>query len=399
MKTLQRYKENIILDYIHTFIRNINITHGIWVPYLRYSGYSWLQIGIVEGIFHFASITMEVPTGIIGDLIGRKFSRIIGVLFIIIYVVLLLVAQNFWTIALAFYFCGVGYTFESGSGEALIYDSLIELNREKTFMRVQGNKEILFQLSSSIGLFIGGWIALVHYERNFKFMIMVLVVALLPLLLMKEIRHKTDDIVRTFKDLLYEHFIKSTKVVFDNKRLLYLILIFACMLAPITVMFFYIQDYFLELEFSIFYVGVFLAVHSIAGVAGGIIAQRLEKKFKEKLILFIIPIFIVLSFWLILIDLIVFIPFVLLGLLDSVFYIVLSDYMNQLIPSPQRATVLSFSNLMFSIVMIIIFPAIGYIADLSTLKFSFVVLAIVVTVTYITLIFLLKSVRFKSYFS
>jgi MFS family permease len=342
---------------------------------------------------------MEIPTGMIGDLIGRKFSRIIGVLFLILYTVLVLVGNEFWVIALAFFICGVGYTFESGSGEALIYDSLIELKKEDTFMKIQGRKEILFQTSSSIGLLVGGWIAVVTFDLNFIVMIFVLAIALIPILLMTEISQYKSDKKRTFKQLVNEHFINSTNVVFQNKRLLFLILIFAFMLAPITSMFFYVQKYLLELDFTILHVGIILGVHSAAGAVGGIIANRLEKKYKEKLILYFVPIFIVLSFWTVLIDQIVFIPFILMGLLDSIFYIVLSDYMNRLIPSQQRATVLSFSNLMFSVVMIVIFPVIGLIADFSTLRVAFTLLAIVVTITYIALVFLLKSSTFNKQFS
>lgn len=399
MNNTKKYKRNIILDYAHTFIRNINITHGIWVPYLAFSGFSLFEIGLFEAIFHVASVTMEIPTGMIGDLIGRKFSRIVGIILLILYTLLILVGTEFWVIALAFFICGVGYTFESGSGEALVYDSLIELKEEHSFMKVQGKKEILFQLSSSIGLFVGGWIAVIAFDLNFILMIFVLAIALIPILLMTEIPQNKSIEKRTFRQLVNEHIIKSTNVVKKDKRLLFLILIFAFMLAPITSMFFYVQEYLIGLDFTIFHVGIILGIHSAAGVVGGILADRLEKKYKEKLILYIVPIFIVLSFWTVLIDQIVFIPFILLGFLDSIFYIVLSDYMNRLIPSQQRATVLSFSNLVFSCAMILIFPLFGLIADLSTLRVSFTLLAIVVTINFLALILLLKSKMFGNEFS
>ena len=75
------YKRNIILDYILTFIRNLNFTHGIWMIYLnQVKGFTLLEVGLLEGIFHIASITMEVPTGIIGDLVSRKFSLLLSIL-------------------------------------------------------------------------------------------------------------------------------------------------------------------------------------------------------------------------------------------------------------------------------------------------------------------------------
>ena len=385
--THKAYLRNIYLDFIHVFIRNLNVTHGIWMAYLYIEkGFTLWELGVFEGIFHFASITMEVPTGVFGDLVGRKLSRVFGLLSMIIYIALVLLGSEFWIIALGFFVCGLGYTFESGSGEALVYDSLIELNKEDTFMKVQGIKEILFQVSSSIALFIGGYLALVRYEINYYVMFIVFVTALIPILLMKEIRHINVEKPIKFKNRMYEHFIISSQIVFNNKKLRNLILISALLLAPVTTMFFFQQNYLIGLKYDISFVGLVLGFHSIAGAVGGYVAHKLERKFKETLIIYIVPIFLVISFWIVLIDSIVYIPFVILGFLDSIFYVVISDYINRQIPSAQRATILSFTNLAFSIVMIILFPIIGFIAEFSTLRNSFIVLAAIVSISYISLL-------------
>jgi len=388
------YKRNIYLDYVHAFIRNLNFTHGMWMVYLySFKGYSLLEVGMFEGIFHLSSLSMEVPTGMIGDLVGRKFSRILGVISFLIYIVLILVGTQFWVTALAFFFCGSAYAFESGSGDALVYDSLIELKETDKFMKIQGIKEILFQVSSSIALFIGGYIAVEHYNLNFKIMFLVFVTALIPIILMKEIPTNTTKKTLKFIDLVYEHFVKSTKTVFSNKKLLFLIIIGALLAAPVTSLFFYLQNYLYDINYSISQIGIILGLHSVAGATGGYFAHILEKKYKEKLVLYIVPIFIVILLWMILIDQIIFIPFILLGFFDSIFYVVLNDYINKIISSDIRATVLSFSSLAFSVIMIIIFPFLGFIGELSTLKVSFMVLAVVVTFSYVFLVFVLKNTK------
>ena len=120
-------------------------------------------------------------------------------------------------------------------------------------------------------------------------------------------------------------------------------------------------------------------------------AYKLERKYKEKKILIFIPLFMIISFWLILVDSIIFIPFVILGFLDSVFYVVLGDYINRVIPSETRATALSFSGLAFSLIMIIIFPIIGLLGEIYSLKTSFFILAIVVTLFYLFLLRVLSK--------
>ncbi len=386
-----KYKKNIGLEYLHTFARNVNFTNGIWLLFLAFKGFSLFQIGIFETVFHITSLTMEIPTGIIADLYGRKFSRILGILSYFIYITIMILSTNFILIILAFFFCGLSFTFESGSGEALVYDSLIYIKKEDDFMKINGRKEVLYQIAASISLLIGGYIAMISFNLTFEITAIFYFIALIVILLMKETPIQRNNIRKSFKDMMVSHYIKSTKIVFNNKRLLYLIIIGAMMAAPITVLFMYLQNHLSLLGYSYSTIGILLAIHSLFAAVGGVLAYKLEKKYKERKILMFIPLLMTISFWLILIDDIIFIPFIILGFLDSIFYVVLGGYINKIIPSETRATALSFSGLMFSVVMIVIFPLIGAIGDRYNLKTSFFILAIIITLFYFFLLNILRK--------
>ena len=77
--------------------------------------------------------------------------------------------------------------------------------------------------------------------------------------------------------------------------------------------------------------------------------------------------------------------------MDSVFYIVLIDYMNKMVASDVRATVLSVFGMMFSVIMIIIFTGVGYVIERIDFASGFLMLAIIVTVFYSILLFILKN--------
>ena len=385
-------KRNIKLEYLQLGLRNFNVLHGVWLIYLGIKGFSAIDIGIFESVFHISSISFEIPSGMLADLIGRKFSRVISIILYILYIIILFSSTNYAFMVLAFIFCGASYAFESGSGEALLYDTLIELKEEETYMKINGNREIIFQLSSSIALFIGGYIAIVSYNINFLIVLIAFVTALMPILLMKEKRRKSTKKSESFKLKMYNHFIKSTNIALKDKNLLFLLITGALLAAPVTTLFFYFQIYFTDqLLISENYIGILLALHSIAGAIGGYFAFRLEKKYGEKLLLYIVPIFLVISFWMIQVNSFVYFPFIILGFLDSVFYITLLDYINRIVPSEERATVLSFNSLVFSIIMIIIFPVVGYLAETFSFQFSFMILAILVSIFYICLLLVLKK--------
>src|SRR5262245_4847000 len=62
----------------YQLLAEVGLTQGIWILYLQDRGYSLGQIGLAESIFHLAPLTLELPTGSLADVLGRKWSLAIG---------------------------------------------------------------------------------------------------------------------------------------------------------------------------------------------------------------------------------------------------------------------------------------------------------------------------------
>ncbi|MBG0764797.1 MAG: hypothetical protein H0S78_07910 [Tissierellales bacterium] len=61
-------------------------------------------------------------------------------------------------------------------------------------------------------------------------------------------------------------------------------------------------------------------------------------------------------------------------------FIVMGNYINKLIKSEQRATLLSLQSMAFSLFMIVIFPIVGKLGDFYGLDFSFIFIALSSTI-------------------
>jgi len=390
------YKRNIVLDYLHSFFRNTNFTHGIWAAFLLVKGFTLIDVGIFETIFHISSLTMEVPTGVIGDLYGRRTSRLLGVLTYFVYIVIMLFSSNYLLLIIGFIFCGISYTFESGSSDALVYDSLKEINQEHKFMKVNGIREVIMQLATVLVLFLTGFLLEGLHRTDFYLTAGMFVIAFMMIFMMKEthIPHNTENL--SFKERLNEHFVKTWNIVSSNKRLLLLIVFGALVMAPVTSIFIYAQEYFIFNGFRESWMLYFLALHALTAGTGGLLAERIENKAGEKKLMIILPIILSICFFVTLIPRYGFIGFILVGFIDSVFYIVFVEYINRLIPSETRASVLSFFGMSFSIVMILIFPIMGIIGETITIWYSYLYVAILVTIISIVLIILVQKNYFKT---
>lgn len=384
-KTKSAYQRNIRLEYLHTFFRNTNFTHGIWAAFLLFKGFSLLDVGVFETVFHISSLIFEVPTGVFGDLFGRKASRLMGGLTYAIYIALMLLTVNYGLLIIAFIFCGMSYTFESGSGDALVYDSLKEIKLEHRFMKVNGIKEVIYQSATVIVLFLTGWLLEGRYHTDFYLTAGMLVIAMITILRMKEthLPHETQGM--TLHQRINDHFVKTFKVVTSNKRLTLLILFGALLLAPITAIYIYGQEYFIFNGFRERWMLYFLAFHALSAAIGGFFAERIEQKIGEQKLMFIVPLLMMLCFWGVLIPYFGFVTFILIGFLDSLFFVVIFDYINKLIPTKTRASVLSFFGMCFSLVMILVFPVVGWISTKTNIRYGYLFVAIVVSLVVIVL--------------
>jgi MFS family permease len=391
---IKSYKRNIVLDYFHSFFRSTNFTHGIWAAFLLVKGFSLIDVGIFETVFHISSLAMEVPTGVIGDLYGRRTSRLLGILTYFIYIAIMLFSANYFLIIIGFIFCGISYTFESGSSDALVYDSLKEINQEHRFMKVNGIREVIMQFAGVLVLFLTGFFLEGLHLTDFYLTAGMYVIAFVMIFMMKEthIPHNTANL--SFKERINEHFVKTWKVVSGNKRLFLLIVFGALVMAPVTSVFIYAQEYFVFNGFRESWMLYFLALHSLTAGAGGLLAERIENKVGEKKLMIITPIILSLCFFAILIPRYGFIGFIIVGFIDSLFYIVFVEYINRLIPSETRASVLSFFGMCFSIVMIMIFPIMGIIGEVFSIWYSYLYVAILVAIIVVVLIVLVQ----KNYF-
>lgn len=379
MKTTGYYK-NIFVNYVFTFIRNLNITHGIWMLYLASRGLSLFQIGLLEGIFHVTSLLMETPTGAIADIFGRKTSRIVGVVMAVISSVIMILSNSFYGFALGFVFSALSYNFESGANEALVYDSLLLEGKEKNYMKIAGRVEVVYQATGIAALVIGGFIGNIEYIYVYYVTIVLSVVSFFAALFFKEPQIEEKKQKLKLRSAMKKQYVDSFHAIKSSSRLLYLIVFTSLLCASVTLVFFYMQLAWKDASHTVNGIGIYLAASSLAAAAGAMLASKIEKRMGETLILktapFIVAVCIVCLFFM---DFAL-LPFCVMNFVEAVIFVATRDYINKSITSDKRATLLSFESLMFSLVMILTFPLFGLVSDHIGMNYAFVILGLLMLI-------------------
>ncbi|MCM1258511.1 MAG: MFS transporter [Roseburia sp.] len=357
---------NIKLDYIGTFLSNLNMQSSIWVLYLAFCGLNLAEIGVLEGIYHFTSVVCEIPSGVVADLLGRKRSMILSRVCAAISCILMLLSESFWLFALSFIIQAMGNNFNSGSEEALVYDSMKYLGQEEEYIGVCGRLNMVLEVSQGIATVAGGILAEYSWFWCYAACFIIAVLALIPVLLMREVPNEglVEKRKASFGVTVSSHFKTSYIILKNDLRILKLMVYYAVIFAMYTLLFFYSQEYFWNLGYSKIQISVvmlFAGIFSCMGATGS--AWFAGKCGKRTGMVSAAVIALSLACFGVERPVLSVTVFVFAGFFNSVLYPVKSETINSLIPSGQRATLISVESMFFSVAMIILFPLAGKLAE------------------------------------
>lgn len=371
-------KKNVGRNYLFVLLGSIDFTRGIWMIYLAGKGMSLTQLGLLETIFHITSFLMEVPTGAVADIFGRRISRILGRVISLTSTIILLLSNSFYMFAIAFVFTALSYNLESGAGDALIYDSMKEIGDEEQYIKAAGNKEVLYQTAGVISFLVGGILATKSYNVAFALTILFGSITILQSLTFRE---PTIGAAQKGKgeNVFIKQIADSVSVMIKNPKVSALIVFSQSIMAFCTCIFFYLQNYLKAGGFTEDKIGIIYAVSSLTAALAATQIHRIERRIKQQGMLMIMPFVTAVCIWGVALSRFHFVFFIVLMLTEGIIYVSLSDYINKIIPSENRATILSFASMVFSFFMITLFPLIGIIGDRYSLSFAFKCLGALVT--------------------
>jgi MFS family permease len=358
---------------------------GINTLFLLDAGLSNLEAFAANAFFTAGMVIFEVPTGVVADTWGRRTSYLLGTITLAIstlfYFLMWQFQAPFWLWAVASVLIGLGFTFFSGAVEAWLVDALHFAEYDGGLETVLGRGQMVSGAAMLGGSVLGGIIAQAT-TLGVPFLLRVgilLIMFMVAFMLMKDLGFTPES---------SSHPLRATRAVFDaslehglKNRPVRWVMLAAPFTGGVAVYAFYaLQPYLLELygdpnAYSV--AGLAAAIVAGAQIAGGYAAPRIRLLFKKRTTVLILgsvvsaTILALLgltgSFWFALVLLVVW------GLLYSAVFPIRQAYLNDMIPSQQRATVLSFDSLMSSSGGVVVQPVLGRVADVYSYATSLIV--------------------------
>lgn len=378
---------------------------GINTLFLLDAGLTNTEAFAANAFFTLGQVIFEVPTGVIADMWGRRTSYVLGTVTLALSTVLYLglwqVHASLLAWAIVSILLGLGFTFFSGATEAWLVDALKATGYTGALESVFAKGQVIGGIAMLAGSVAGGLLAQ-HSNLGLPYLVRAFVLVaggVFALLFMRDLGfmpQRGKSLWRDTKRVL----VASIDHGLRNPPVRWVMLAGPFGVGVSFYAFYAAQPYLLQLygdTHAYGVAGLAAAIVALAQIAGGLLAPTLRKFFRYRTsalltgvilsAIFLAAIGFSSSFAGVIVLL------VLWGLVFAAVMPIRQTYLNGLISSEQRATVLSFDSLIGSAGGVVVQPVLGKVADLNGYPASYGVSAVI---QLLAAPFILRAKKLKS---
>ena len=358
-------QRNLIALYLVKLSKWFTLVMPIIVLFYEEHKLGLQDVFILKSVYSVAAVALEVPSGYLADVWGRKRCIVAGcVLFFGGYLCYSL-TSTFAAFLVAEILLGIGQTMINGADSALLYDTTVHHGRENLYLRYEGRITMIGNFAEAVAGIFGGLLAVYSLRYPFYAQAVVAFVGIPAAMALREyapankVQSPWEEILRILKYSLV-----------TNKKLCCNIMYSGIIGAATLTMAWFVQPVLMQLETPTEWYGVIWTVLNLTVGVAALYSDRVEQLFgMNKMNILILSViaggYVALDYNL---------TYAGLGIL-LLFYIfrgfatpILKGYINQMTFSEMRATVLSIRNFVIRLMFAAIAPFIGWLNDMYSLQ-------------------------------
>jgi MFS family permease len=159
---------------MYGFLKNLRFFEPFLVLFFRDAGLSFFQIGVLYAVRDISTNLLEIPAGVVADTAGRRRSMVLSFLSYIVSFMVFYTLPGFASYALAMVIFGIGEAFRSGTHKALILEHLRLSDMEDLKVTYYGRTRAASQMGSALNSLIAA--SLVFYTGNYRYVFLASIV-------------------------------------------------------------------------------------------------------------------------------------------------------------------------------------------------------------------------------
>jgi MFS family permease len=369
-----RLPSSLVLKY---YAYKATVTFGFFWPvftlFLLHRDLTYAQRGALGSISAGITIVGEIPTGYVADRIGRRNSLLIASVLLSVSVFGFVVVQTFLGFAVLYFVWALGVAFQSGSGDAWLYDTLEDNLREGEYTRIRGRGGSVNQLVSAGTMLSSG--VLYEMEPTVPFLVGGVVLSLSVPIVLSFPRDAPEEVADD--SLTVAESATAIRETLLRPPLRSVVLYVALFFGAVNAADMFIQPVAVyEIGLSEESLGPLYAAFSIVAAVGSYYAEPIRRRLTTRWAFVVIPALTALFFVVpLLFPLAAFSTFFVMKAAKETMTPIASGYFNDRVDSLGRATLLSGVAMVYSLVRLPLKPAIGRVADATSPVVGFAALA------------------------
>ena len=362
--------------YLTSFLKNQTYFTPILVVFLQAMHLSFQEIFLVFTLGSIFSLIIEIPSGIIADLWGKRRSIIISKFGIFLAYLAFGFCHTFWHFVIAQLLLELGNSSRTGTETAYTFDYLKQ-NKDRcpSYTEVKSKQKIYARIGEAVATAIGGVLA-VRYGFHMVFFIAAIpaFANFLLSLFWEKIQERQESVSLRQSMVLAK---ESVCELCRNRQLLIITLNITMFSAVLAALSKYIQPYMSDAAIPVEYFGFIYTASMTLSIIALYFADRLEDKFGTIATinwisaLSVIPVLIIGLKYVSIAGVLL---FFLVIIAENIRSPIANGLFHEHVSSERRATLGSIESLAKSLGKIIILPIAGYFADAFSFYTSILVL-------------------------
>ncbi len=369
MKTA--YQHNLSRLYILKISHWFMLVMPIVVLFFQDNGLSIKEVFILQSIYSLSIVLLEIPSGYFADVIGRKNTIIAGAILGFLGFSTYSISHGFIGFMIAEIILGFGQSMISGADSALLYDTLLDNNKQDDYLKHEGRMTSAGNFAEATAGILGGLLAALSLRYPYYGQTLIAFIAIPAAITLIEPKTNQHRI-----DISWKQIVGVVRYsLIDNVELRWNIIYSSIVGASTLTMAWFVQPWLIRADVKVESFGIiWTALNLIVGIAA-MYAYKVELKFGRKSV--IIAFTVAIGFGFIVAGII---PYFWSIFFFVIFYIargiatpILKDGINRIAPSNMRATILSVRNFTIRIIFSIWGPFYGWITDKLSLTHALVI--------------------------
>lgn len=383
-------KRNILALYLIKLSKWFTLVMPIIVLFYEKHGLGLQDVFILKSVYSVAAVALEIPSGYLADVWGRKRCLIAGCVLFFGGYLCYSFTSTFEAFLVAEILLGIGQTLVNGADSALLYDTTVHYRKEQLYLRYEGRITMIGNFAEAVAGIIGGLLAAYSLRLPFYAQAVVAFSGIPAACLLKEFSTQNkvqSPLAEIGRIIRYS--------LLTNRALCYNIFFSGIIGAATLTMAWFVQPVLMYLRTPISYYGIIWTVLNLVVGIAALYSDRIDRylgmhKMNVLILAVIVGGYVALAYNLTYAGLAVLLVFyVIRGFATPI----LKGYINQMTFSEMRATVLSIRNFIIRLLFAAMAPFIGWLNDMYSLQTALLVSAAIIFLP--GLLFLLLQLKHR----